>query len=83
MPRKAATKKSAPAKKPSRRQEVMDVYPPADSILVDQDVALWFQSQGPRYRSKISSVLRAYMNEREKAPKRAPPKRKKSATSKR
>ncbi len=31
------------------------------SIRVDADVLSWFRSQGPRYQTRISAVLRAYV----------------------
>ena len=31
------------------------------SLRVDEDVLSWFKQQGPRYQSRMNSVLRAYM----------------------
>ena len=31
------------------------------SLRVDADVLTWFLAQGPRYRSRMNAVLRAYM----------------------
>jgi hypothetical protein len=32
-------------------------------LRVDQDVLEWFKRKGPRYQSRMNSVLRAYMTE--------------------
>ena len=34
----------------------------AISLRVDQDVLQWFKSEGPRYQSRMNSVLRAFMS---------------------
>ncbi len=36
------------------------------SLRVDADVLDWFKTQGPRYQSRINSVLRSYMSQRRK-----------------
>lgn len=33
----------------------------AISLRVDQDVLDWFKSSGPRYQSRMNSVLRSYV----------------------
>lgn len=41
------------------------VVPPpkqAISLRVDQDVLAWFREQGPRYQTKMNSVLRTYVS---------------------
>ncbi len=40
------------------------VNPPSKqpiSLRVDQDVLAWFKEQGPRYQSRMNSVLRSYV----------------------
>lgn len=38
----------------------------AISLRVDQDVLEWFRSAGPRYQSRINTVLRSYMTAMER-----------------
>ena len=41
------------------------VYPVAKhaiSLRMDEDVLVWFKSQGPRYQTRINAVLRSYMH---------------------
>ncbi len=41
---------------PARKQPI--------SLRVDEDVLAWFKEGGPRYQSRMNSVLRSYMNAR-------------------
>lgn len=36
------------------------------TIRIDRDVLEWYRSQGPRYQTRIHTLLRAYMQERRK-----------------
>ena len=40
------------------------------SLRVDADVLAWFKAQGPRYQSRINSVLRSYMAQRRQSSRR-------------
>ena len=46
------------------------------SLRIDQDILDWFRSTGPRYQSRMNSVLRAYMDAKRKPPAKKPRKRK-------
>lgn len=41
------------------------------SLRVDQDILDWFRSKGPRYQSRMNSVLRAYMSATRRPPGKA------------
>ena len=38
------------------------------TLIVDSDVLWWYQKQGPGYQTRISSLLRAYMEEHSNKP---------------
>ena len=40
------------------------------SLRVDNDVLEWFRSQGPKYQSRMNAVLRSYMRNTGKQPKK-------------
>jgi uncharacterized protein (DUF4415 family) len=50
----------------------------AISIRLDADIVMWFRSQGPRYQTRMNSVLRSYYNAARRKEKPAPKRRKKT-----
>jgi uncharacterized protein (DUF4415 family) len=52
-------------------QVVWPVAKEAISLRVDQDVLDWFRAQGPKYQSRMNAVLRHYMAQAKRRPRRS------------
>ena len=50
---------------------VPPVIKQAISLRVDPDVLEWFRAQGPRYQSRMNAVLRTYMTQMRRRPRRS------------
>lgn len=50
---------------------VPPVIKQAISLRLDPDVLEWFRAQGPRYQSRMNAVLRTYMTQMRRSPRRS------------